>query len=196
MKGIKILDERELGTRPSWDEYFMKMAIDASSRSSCKHVQAGAVIVKDNQTIATGYNGVPKRIKDNCLEIGCRKELKGLKYEESLDSGECYGVHAEMNALRHITKNIKEFTLYTTIFPCHKCAKELVSYEVGRIIFKSTYSEKEVHGTFEFLTESNVEICELDLSPERVYDIDFNRPKVFFAVWSSDEQKRILRKLL
>jgi len=193
---IKIIGEGELGIRPSWDEYFMKMAIDASSRSSCRHVQAGTVIVKDNQTIATGYNGVPGRIKKNCLEVGCRKELKGLKYEESLDSGECYGVHAEMNALRHITRDIKEFTVYTTIFPCHKCAKELVAYEIESIIFKSIYSEKEMSKALRFFIESGVEVYKLSLSPERVYDIDFNRRKVFFAVWSPDEQKRIIRKLL
>ena len=108
---IKIINEGELGIRPSWDEYFMKMAIDVSSRSSCRHVQAGAVIVKDKETLATGYNGTPNKIKKNCLEVGCRKELKGLKYEESLNSGECWGVHAEINASDHITRNMKDFTL-------------------------------------------------------------------------------------
>ena len=193
---IRIIKEGKLGTRPSWDEYFMKIAIDVSDRSSCKYVQAGAVIVKDNHILATGYNGVPGRIKKNCLEIGCRKELKGLKYEESLNSGECWGVHAEMNAWNNRTKDVQDFILYSTIFPCHNCAKQLVAANVKKIIFKSSYSKEEMPGTLEYFFESGVGVYRLNLSPERVHDIDFNRPKVFFSVWSPDEQERIRRKLL
>lgn len=50
--------EREI-YRPTWDEYFMLLAKLASTRSTCLAFPVGAVIVKDRQVLATGYNGAP-----------------------------------------------------------------------------------------------------------------------------------------
>ena len=58
-----------MNNRPSWDEYFMEMAELARKRSTCLRRGVGAVIVKDNRVIATGYNGVPRGIS-HCLETG------------------------------------------------------------------------------------------------------------------------------
>lgn len=180
---IKVLKENPLGTRPDWNEYFMHTAIGIASRASCHHVHAGTVIVSNNQIISTGYNGAPAKIKNNCLITGCRKELKGLKYEESLGSGECIGVHSEMNALGHLTKlAAKKITVYITIFPCHTCAKNLLAYDVEKIVFKKLYSEKELPQTLDLLEEAGIEVYQLDLSKERDMDIRYNR-KAKFGVW-------------
>ena len=58
--------------RPTWDEYFMLQAELAKMRSNCMTRQVGAVIVRGNRQIATGYNGTPPGIK-NCYEGGCQR---------------------------------------------------------------------------------------------------------------------------
>ena len=54
--------------RISWDEYFMSMAELASRRSTCLRRHVGAVIVRDNQVLSTGYNGAPKGLP-NCCDL-------------------------------------------------------------------------------------------------------------------------------
>jgi len=195
-KRIKIIKEGELGTRPSWDEYFMKQAIDAARRSSCHHVNAGCVIVepKTHLIIGTGYNGAAPGLK-NCLEIGCQKESMGLQYEESLNTSTCIGIHAEMNALGHLTKRDRGIIAYNTIFPCHSCAKNMLPYNPERIVFKGIYSQKEFDSTIELFQRKGIEVVRLNISPERVIDLDLNWPEVDFGVWSPKERKRISRIL-
>jgi dCMP deaminase len=190
---IKTLEENPLGTRPNWDEYLMHIAIGIASRAACHYVRAGTIIVTpDHKIIGTGYNGAPSLIKKNCLETGCRKKNKGLDYHESLNSGACLNVHAEMNAAGHLTKiGNNSIEVYNTIFPCHTCAKNLLSYNPKRIIFKRAYSEKELPSTLDLFEEAGVEVYQLDLSPERDMDIRYNHPNVQFDVWSIEEKNRI-----
>ncbi len=86
--------------RPNWDIYFMLQAEVAKLRSNCITRHVGAVIVKDNRQIATGYNGTPSGIK-NCFEGGCDRciaRIRGdIKSGESLDR--CLCMHAEANAI-------------------------------------------------------------------------------------------------
>jgi dCMP deaminase len=57
--------------RPTWDQYFMKMADIARRRSNCMKTSVGAVIVNDdNRVVSTGYNGTPKQIP-SCYKFGC-----------------------------------------------------------------------------------------------------------------------------
>jgi len=187
---IKIIKQGELGTRPSWDEYFMHAAIGIASRASCHNVHSGTVIASNNQIIATGYNGAPSKIKDNCLITGCRKKLKGLNYEETLGACACIGVHSEMNALGHLSKRgAKNIILYTTIFPCYVCAKNILAYDIKKIVFKKPYSDKELKPTLDLLEEADVEIFQLDISPERDKDIQFNKREAVFDVWSNEEKQ-------
>lgn len=83
--------------RPDWDEYFYNIAKVVASRSTCLRRKYGAVIVKDNIIIGTGYNG-SSRGSENCIDKGTcrRKELNipaGERYEL------CTAVHAEQNAI-------------------------------------------------------------------------------------------------
>jgi len=190
---IKIIKEAELGKRPEWDEYFMKCALDIASRASCYNVHAGCVIVFNKRILGTGYNGAPPGIK-NCLDYGeCFKEKRtGRKYEETLNTGNCIGVHAEMNALAHVNGIFnKGCTIYMSIFPCMSCAKTLISYEIKRIVFKRTYDEKETLRALKLFDEAGVEICRLDLSPERYIDLSFGGNNVKFGVWNPEEKERM-----
>ena len=63
--------------RPSWDEYFMKMANDVATRTTCLRRGVGAVIVKDRRILATGYNGVPTGLT-HCSETGCLSATRSV----------------------------------------------------------------------------------------------------------------------
>ena len=83
--------------RPDKDTYYLNIAKAVSERSTCLRRQYGAVIVKDDQIIATGYNGAP-RGEANCDDIGsCYREATGVPHGEKYEL--CRAVHAEQNAI-------------------------------------------------------------------------------------------------
>ena len=83
-------------TRIGWDEYFLLIAASVSIRSTCKYYSSGAVIVKDNRIVSTGYNGNPKD-KPHCLECGCALFDAGYDFNSHLEL--CTAVHAVQNAI-------------------------------------------------------------------------------------------------
>jgi dCMP deaminase len=195
MKWLKklssTLKELKLGNkmRPNWDEYFMAMAILASTRASCKHVRAGSIIVLDKRIIGTGYNGAPVGVKDNCLDVDCNKENKGMKYREAFNVGKCIGVHAEMNALANLSREIhKGATLYVTIFPCPTCAKNLLAYNIKKVVYKREYDHEESELAMALFKEAGVEIEKLDLGPDKLKKILFGQDNVDFDVFSEEEK--------
>jgi len=127
--------------RPSWDEYFMEIARLVASRSTCLRRQVGAVMVKDKNILATGYNGTPSGIR-HCSEVGC------LRQQMNVPSGErhelCRGLHAEQNAIIQAAKhgvNIDGATLYCTHSPCIICSKMLINSGVKRIVCCDGYPD-------------------------------------------------------
>jgi len=131
-----------MNDRPHWHQYFMEMALLASKRSTCLRRKVGAIIVKDNQIISTGYNGAPKHVR-HCSETGClRKQMKvpsGEKHEL------CRGVHAEQNAIIQAAINgssVKDGILYCTNQPCSICSKILINAEINTIYIAEKYEDK------------------------------------------------------
>jgi dCMP deaminase len=170
--------------RPSWDEYFMAIAVLASTRASCRHVRAGCIVVLDKRIIGTGYNGAPPGIKDNCLEAGCRKEQSGLEYGKTFDTGRCLGVHAEINALANISLDVhKGATLYTTIFPCPPCSKTLLAYNIKRVVYMKDYDAEQSKISMSRFREAGVQVDKLELSPEKLKEIIFDRKVTKFDVF-------------
>jgi dCMP deaminase len=150
--------------RPDWDVYFMIQAFLAKLRSNCLTRQIGAVIVKDNRQISTGYNGTPSGFQ-NCFEGGCRRctdRIKGIvKSGESLER--CICVHAEANAIMQCVMfgnagSTKNATLYSTLAPCIECSKMAITVGINRVVILSKYDED---GT-EILRHGNVQILEMD----------------------------------
>ena len=82
--------------RPSWDEYFLQLALQAATRSTCLRRQVGAVLVRDKRLLATGYNGAPRGVS-HCLDIGCLREELGIPSGERHEL--CRAIHAEQNAV-------------------------------------------------------------------------------------------------
>ena len=129
--------------RPSWDEYFMKMAQLAASRSTCLRRQVGAVIVKDRHIIATGYNGAPKGLP-HCADIGgCLREQLGVPSGERHEL--CRALHAEQNAIIQaatLAQSIEGATIYVTNQPCSICAKMIINAGIERIVVEDGYPDK------------------------------------------------------
>lgn len=153
--------KKEIKERPDWDEFYMFAAYDAATRSSCKYLNTGAVIVKDKRIIASGYNGAPPGI-ENCLEIGCRKDREKIKFDEK-GTSTCRGIHAEVNAKDQVArKDLKGTTLYTLFFPCSSCAKEIVGNGIKEVVYTKKYSEPDSL-TNELFNEANVKLRKLEI---------------------------------
>jgi dCMP deaminase len=140
-----------MGTRPSWDEYFLTIARDVATRATCPKRHVGAVIVKDRRILSTGYNGSPPGQK-HCDEVGCL-----------LEEGRCIRtLHAEQNALIQAALHgvsTQGATLYGTCRPCHVCARMIVGAGIVRLVFHGPIPEGWAH---EVLTGASVEMVSLD----------------------------------
>ena len=146
--------------RVSWDEYFMEIAEIVKTRSTCMRRQIGAVIVKDNRIITTGYNGAPSGCR-HCTEIGsCYRQ------EHNIPSGErhelCRALHAEQNAIiqaARIENTTDGATIYVTNQPCVICAKMCINAGIKRIVYKDSYPDAL---SLEMLGEAGIELVKLD----------------------------------
>jgi len=130
----------------SWNQYFMEIASIVASRSDCVSRGVGAIIVKGNSIIATGYNGSPKGIR-NCSKGGCArckaKLLGKIPSGEQLDK--CICAHAEENAIAQAASNgiaTDNTTLYCTHLPCVQCTKLLIQAGIHSIVYKEDYGDK------------------------------------------------------
>ena len=145
--------------RPSWDSYFMKVAEDIATRSTCLRRQVGAVLVKDNRIIATGYNGAPDGMQ-HCLEIGCLREQQNIPSGKNIEL--CRAVHAEQNALMQAAKHggsVNGAKLYVTTYPCVTCAKLLIQAGVNEIVYINAYPD---YLSEEILAKSSVAVRKLE----------------------------------
>ncbi len=127
--------------RPSWDEYFLKIAHLVSERATCLRHHMGAVLVRDKRILTTGYNGAPTKQPD-CLTLGC------LRDESNIPSGErheiCRAAHSERNALIQAALHgvsTEGATIYCTHSPCIICAKDLVNAKIARYVTCRAYTD-------------------------------------------------------
>ena len=130
-----------LDTRPSWDEYFATLAAQVSTRTTCTRRAVGAVIVKDNRILATGYNGVPAGMR-HCAETGCLRDQLGVPSGQRQEI--CRGLHAEQNAIIQAAKygiDISGARIYITTQPCITCAKMLINAGITEIVYANPYPD-------------------------------------------------------
>jgi dCMP deaminase len=156
--------------RPSWDEYFLKVAMLVSERATCPRMHCGCVLVKDKQILSTGYNGsIPG--DDHCDEAGCL----------IVDNHCVRTIHAEMNAIlqcsQHGISTLNSIA-YVTNMPCTNCAKSLITAGVREVVIFSDY-----HNTLaeDFFRKADVKIKRLKIPDMKIdYDIDsFSSAKKF-----------------
>ncbi|TMA44969.1 MAG: dCMP deaminase [Deltaproteobacteria bacterium] len=129
-----------MSERPSWHQYFLTITHQVAERSTCTRAKVGAVIVRDKNILATGYNGSPAGLP-HCTELGC------LIYTSRTPTGEleenCFRtIHAEINAIAQAAKNgasIRDADIYITHTPCIHCLKVLINTGIRRIFYERDY---------------------------------------------------------
>ena len=133
----------------------MKIAEDSKVRSTCLSRQVGAVIIRDKQIIATGYNGAPAGAI-HCTDIGyCIRKKKGYASGQGLEL--CRAGHAEANAIDQCARrgaSCEGATLYVTTQPCVFCCIHIIQTGIKKVIFKGEYP---TGLGLELLNESGVE---------------------------------------
>ncbi len=141
--------------RASWDEYFMNIAKQVATRSTCDRKHCGAVIVRDRVILSTGYNGSIIGLP-HCDDVG-----------HMIENGHCVRtVHAEMNAVAQAAKNgvnINGSTIYITASPCWICFKLLVNAGIKKICFGEFYRDERI---FEAARQAGVELVDLSYAIE------------------------------
>lgn len=132
--------KKVIDPRPSWDDYFMETAHVVAKRSNCMRRHVGAVIMKDNHILSTGYNGTPRGVK-NCFDGGCPRCSGKVKSGTHLD--ECLCTHAEQNAIcqaAYYGVAIAGSTIYITISPCLTCAKLIINAGIKEVVYGGDYA--------------------------------------------------------
>ncbi len=123
-------------------EYYLNIARAVSKRSTCMRRQYGAVIVKNDEIISTGYNG-SHRGADNCCDVGvCWREAHGIPHGQQYEK--CVAVHAEQNAIISAARSdMIGSTLYLAGFegeneivaePCLICHKMIMNAGIARVV--------------------------------------------------------------
>ena len=128
--------------RVSFHETWLKVArVIGASRSTCYRRQIGCVITnKDNDVVATGYNGAP-RGQEHCINTECLRDRLGIASGTNLEV--CRAVHAEMNALQQAGRQARGSTLYVNCAPCTMCAKVIINAGVTSVVYSSDYVNTE-----------------------------------------------------
>lgn len=124
------------------DEFYMSFAREASTASRAKIKRVGAVIVKDNNIIAFGYNGTPKGFSNAC-EGPDKRTLPEV-------------LHAESNAIAKCSQSTQSSTgatLYVTTSPCFDCAKIIIQAGIIRVVYEDDYHDLK---GLELLTKAGV----------------------------------------
>jgi dCMP deaminase len=150
---------------PTWDEFYMRHAYLASTKSKDPHTKVGSVLIRDNTPISEGFNGLPRKVNDNVPERFERPE----KY--------FWCEHGERNAIYNCARNgIKtlDSTLYCFALPCADCARGIIQCGVKEIVIHKQWdavginkkNEKWIESASRsrtMLIESGVNVREFDM---------------------------------
>ncbi|MBI2103395.1 dCMP deaminase family protein [Candidatus Woesebacteria bacterium] len=118
--------------RPSKEQYYLNIASVVAERATCPRLHVGAVIVKNDMIISTGYNGAPRGLP-HCIEEGC-----------DIQNGHCVRtLHAEINSILQAAyhgHSTKDAALFTNYLPCENCAKAIINSGIILVVFSEIYN--------------------------------------------------------
>jgi dCMP deaminase len=128
--------------RPDKTMYFLRIALSVAERSTCLRRKFGAVIVKENTIVGTGYNGNARGVV-NCHQEGCIKNIMDLPKGRTYDY--CPAVHAEENAIINSNRadrikatlyiaGIDEKGNYTMALPCQRCQRKIINSQIEEVV--------------------------------------------------------------
>lgn len=136
----KAVQENMKYKRPSWDEYFLKMAEMVGTRGTCDRGRSGCVIVRDKRILTTGYVGSPMGLP-HCDEVG--HEMHTVTNEDGSTSQHCIRTaHAEQNAINNAARSgmaLLGGTIYSKMVPCYKCVQSIVNVGIVRVVSEMDY---------------------------------------------------------
>lgn len=146
--------------RPTKTDYYLNIAQVVASRSTCLRRQYGAVIVKNDRIVSTGYNGAP-RGTDNCCDVGECPRMKNNTPHNTGDYSDCHSVHAEQNAIIHASfDDMQDATLYLVgINPIDgSTIKDVSCCPICRRMLQNAGIKKVItwDGVFQFRPEMNL----------------------------------------
>jgi dCMP deaminase len=137
-------------SRVSWDRYFMNIAREVATRSTCSRKNVGAVIARDKVILSTGYNGSIRGLP-HCDEVG-----------HMMEDGHCVRtIHAENNAIIQAAMHgirIEGANIYVTASPCWSCFKMIANAGVQKIVFGEFYRDERI---FDVSRQLNIELIHL-----------------------------------
>lgn len=138
--------------RADWDSYFMGIARQVATRSTCDRKHVGAVVVVERRILTTGYNGSIRGLP-HCDDVG-----------HLMVDGHCVRtVHAEANAIVQAAQNgvrLHGSTIYVTASPCFNCFKLIAAAGISRIVFGEFYRDARI---FEWATELGIELLHKEI---------------------------------
>jgi dCMP deaminase len=138
--------------RADWPQYFMNIAREVATRSTCDRKHVGAIIVRDKNILSTGYNG-SIRSQPHCDDAG-----------HDMDNNHCVRtVHAEANAIIQAARHgvrIDGADIYTTASPCWDCFKLIANAGIRRIYYGEFYREPK---SFDIAKQLEIELIKIDM---------------------------------
>ena len=140
--------------RVSWETYFMNIATEVATRSTCDRKHVGAVIVRNKNILSTGYNGSIKGLP-HCDEVG----------HEMVDGHCIRTTHAEANAIVQAAKNgvsINNSEIFVTASPCYNCFKLIANSGIKVIYYRELYRDQRITDRAK---EVGIELVSLEESP-------------------------------
>ena len=136
------------------ENYYLDIAETVLERSTCERRHYGAIIVRNDEIVSTGYNGAP-RGRENCIDLGfCLREKLGIPHGERYEL--CRSVHAEMNAIISASRSeciggtlflagrsAKTGEYLENVEPCSMCRRVIINSGIKRVVMrtgKDTYN--------------------------------------------------------
>jgi dCMP deaminase len=142
--------------RASWDEYFMNIAREVSTRSTCDRKFVGALIVRDRSILATGYNGSIRGL-GHCDDQG-----------HLMEDGHCVRtVHAEANAIVQAARHgvrIEHASIYVTASPCWGCFRLIANAGIVRVHFGEFYRDPRI---FDVASQLDIDLVDMSGTGDR-----------------------------
>ena len=144
-------------TRSNWEEYFMNIAKQVASRSTCDRKHVGSVIVRDKTILSTGYNGSIRGMP-HCDEAG-----------HMMENDHCVAtIHAEANAVLQAAKNgvmIEGAEVYITASPCWICFKMLANTGIKKIYYGEFYMDERI---FDVAKKLGIELVHIKVDQSKL----------------------------
>ena len=153
-------------TRRDKHNYYLDIAQTILERATCLRNNVGAVIVKNDEIISTGYNGAP-RGRANCCDLGeCRREKLGIPRGQRYEL--CRSVHAEQNAIIAAPRNeMIGATLYLAMCnsktgelvpdasPCNMCRRMIINAGIERVVIRNSKDEYTIHNVQDYIDQDD-----------------------------------------